>query len=121
MGFAMTIQWNADLPGDYHRQAIAPVSFERHVDTFAHASKELGFDDAGERCFYRHEFTLTEDRFDAEEFPVEVGVYWERVIAWRLVSGLWLKLKIWADRLDRCPRRFVTQAPELVEEVEIER
>jgi hypothetical protein len=66
-------------------------------------------------------FTLTEDRFDAEEFPLEVGVYWERVTAWRLADGQWLRLKTWADRLDHCPKRFFTQAPEIVKEGQLGR
>ncbi|BBA37331.1 hypothetical protein sS8_5414 [Methylocaldum marinum] len=117
----MAIHWNAELPEDYSGQAVVPVTIQRRVDDFAHASKEVGFDDLGARCFYRHEFTLTEDRFDADEFPIEVGVYWERVIAWRLTGGKWLKLKVWSDRLDHCPRRYIKQAPELVEEHELER
>jgi hypothetical protein len=117
----MTLQWNADLPDDYHEHTIAPVSFERHVDAFAHASKDVGFDQAGKRCFYRHEFTVTEERFDAEEFPLVIGVYWERVSAWRLAGGQWLRLKTWADRLDQCPKRFFTQAPEIVEEDQLGR
>lgn len=93
----MNLQWNADLPESYRDNAIIPVNFEHHADIDARARKEVGFDKAGRRCFYRHEFTLVEDRFDADEFPIQVDVYWERVVAWRLASGRWLKLKTWAD------------------------
>ncbi len=117
----MNLQWNADLPESYRDNAIIPVNFEHHADIDARARKEVGFDKAGRRCFYRHEFTLVEDRFNADEFPIQVDVYWERVVAWRLASGRWLKLKTWADRLDQCSKRFFRQAPEVVEENLLER
>ncbi|CAL1239800.1 hypothetical protein [Candidatus Methylocalor cossyra] len=117
----MNIHWNAELPESYRHAAVTPVRFEQHRDASAQASKQVGFDRTGRRCFYRHEFTLTEDRFDAEEFPIQVDVYWERVVAWRLTDGQWLRIKTFADRLDQCPRRFVTQPPELVAEHQLER
>ena len=117
----MIMPWSAELPENYRAEAIVPVRIERHEEASARASKEVGFDGAGSRCYYRHEFTLTEDRFDADEFPIQVDVYWERVVAWRLASGRWLRVKTWADRLDQCSKRVFRQAPELVEERWVER
>jgi hypothetical protein len=68
------------------RQSGAGVSCAAQARTirtlrgrFTHILKDLGFDGAGERCFYRHEFTLTEGRFDLEECPIEVTVFSEQV------------------------------------------
>jgi hypothetical protein len=105
-----------DLPEEFHGKIVLPVRTERHVDHSAHASKVLGYDGDERRCFYQHVFTLTEERFDAEEFPVEVSVYHEHVLGWRLLDGRWLKLKVWADRLDHCRKRVVVQPPEIIEE-----
>jgi len=105
-----------DLPEEYHGKIVPPVRTERHIDLSAHASKVLGYDGDDRRCFYQHAFTITEERFDADEFPVEVGVYQERVLGWRLRDGRWLKLKVWADRLDHCRKRVVVQPPEITEE-----
>jgi len=109
------------LPEKFRSRVIPPVRVEHHVDTSANASKSHGFDRNGARCYYRHAFTMTEERFDAEEFPLEVSVYRELVLAWRLDDGKWLKLKEWADRLDQCNQRVVTQAPEITEEADLAR
>ena len=108
-------------PEEYRGKVILPVRIERHIDVSAHASKVHGFDQDGRRCYYQHAFTLTEERFDAEEFPLEVGVYQELVLAWRLNDGKWLKLKAWADQLDHCRKRIFTEPPEITEETTLER
>lgn len=110
-----------DLPDEYHTRIVPAVRSECHVDVSAHAIKMLGYDGDGARCFYQHAYTLTEQRFDADEFPLEVGVYEERVLGWRLRGGGWLKLKVWADRLDHCRKRVVTLPPEIVDEAALVR
>jgi len=115
------IYYSAQLPKIFRSRVILPVRVEHHVDASANASKTHGFDRHGTRCYYRHAFTLTEERFDAEEFPVEVSVYRELVLAWRLDDGKWLKLKESADRLEHCRKCVITLPPEIVEEADLAR
>jgi hypothetical protein len=96
----------ADIPQQYREKVVPPVRVESHVDHSAQASKSHGFDRDGRRCYYRHAFTLSEQRFDADEFPLEVDVYEEQVLAWRLTDGSWLKLKVASDQLDHCRKRI---------------
>ena len=110
-----------ELPEKFRSRVIAPVRVEHHIDTSANASKTHGFDRDGLRCYYRHAFTMTEERFDAEEFPLEINVYREQVLAWRLDDGKWLKLKEWADQLEHCCKRVVAQAPEITDEAGLAR
>ena len=110
-----------ELPEKFRSRIVAPVRVEHHVDASANASKTHGFDRNGLRCYYRHTFTLTEERFDAEEFPLEINVYREQVLAWRLDDGKWLKLKESADRLDHCCKRVFAQPLEIIEEVDLAR
>ena len=110
-----------ELPEEYRGKVVLPVRIERHIDASAHASKAHGFDQDGRRCYYQHAFTLVEERFDAEELPLEVDVYQERVLAWRLKDGKWLKLKAWADQLEHCRKRVFTEPPEITEEAALER
>ncbi len=74
----MSKQWDEYLPREYRRQTVTPAYFEHHVDESAKAERTLGFDESGKRCFYRHRFSLTEERFDSEEFPIEVALYRDR-------------------------------------------
>lgn len=111
----------AEVPEEFREKIVLPVRIERHVDASAHATKVHGFDRNGRRCYYQHVFTMTEERFDAEEFPLEVGVYQERVLAWRLDDGKWLKLKASADQLEHCRKRVFTRPPEITEEAALER
>jgi hypothetical protein len=61
-----------------------------------------------------HTHTVTEDRFDIDEFPLEVAVLRERRMAWRLASGRWLRLTERMDRLDSCRPRLRREGPDLV-------
>jgi len=110
-----------DLPEPYRDRVVAPARLEHHIDASANASKTLGFDHHGLRCYYRHAFTLTEERFDSEEFPVQIGVYQETVMAWRLKNGKWLKVKESADQLDHCRKRVFMHPPEITDEAELAR
>ena len=110
-----------DLPASYRHQVVTPTRIEHHIDTSAYASKTLGFDHHGVRCYYRHAFTITEERFDSEEFPVEIGVYQETVLAWRLNDGKWLKVKESADQLEHCQKRVFLHPPEITDESQLAR
>ena len=116
----MSEPWCDKFPDDYRDAVIKPVEYEWHADGPAQSRRVWGFDLGGRRCFYQHEFTLSEDRFDAEEFPIWVDIFWERVTAWRLRSGRWLKQRTWSDRLDRCPRRYVSEPFEEIDENQLQ-
>lgn len=106
--------WEQLLPTEYRTRVVTPVRFEHHRDSIANAEKIIGFDAMGERCFTCHAYTLTEEGFDADEFPLLIDVYYERVAAWRLQHGIWVRSKSYCDRLDRCNRRLTRLPPEFV-------
>ena len=106
--------WLDDLPSDYDAVVIAPWRFETHEDATARARKVVGLDQTGQRCYVRHTHTVMVERFDIEEFPLEVPVLRERRVAWRLSDGRWLSLSERTERLDSCRPRLVRSGPELV-------
>jgi hypothetical protein len=106
--------WLDELPPPFNALVVPPLRFETHVDSAAHASKVVGLDAQGRRCYVRHTHTVTEDRFDIDEFPLEVAVLRERRMAWRLASGRWLRLSERLDRLDSCRPRLRREGPDLV-------
>ncbi|MCO5977280.1 hypothetical protein [Ideonella oryzae] len=105
------LAWLDELPADYAVQVVPPIRYESHEDAPAHARMVVGLDAQGQRCYLRHTHTVTEDRFDIDEFPLEVAVLRERRIAWRLSNGQWLTLLDRADRLDSCRPRVVREGP----------
>ena len=104
----MMTLWKELLPDEYRDRLIVPQSFEYHRDVSAGAEKIIGFDAEGERCFSYHCFVLSEERFDADEFPLTIDTYYERAAAWRLLHGMWIRSKSFCDRLDRCNKRMTT-------------
>jgi hypothetical protein len=117
----MSEPWNEPFPDDYRDSITRPVHYEDQSDSFARSRKVWGYDATGMRCFYQHEFTCSEERFDVDEFPIQVDVFWERVTAWRLHGGQWLKLRKWTDRMDHCSRNVVTEPFEVVGENQLQR
>lgn len=113
----MNEPWNILLPTQYHDCVIPPIAFEHHDEPSLAADKIIGFDGSGQRCFYFHAFTLTEEVFDIDEFPLRVDVYFERVIAWRLREGPWVKLKSYSNRLDLCNQKLTTLPVEMSAEM----
>jgi hypothetical protein len=109
--------WKKQLPGEYLNRIIRPIAFEHHTEPSANAERVIGFDSSGNRCFDYHSFVLTEEGFDADEFPIRFDVYYERVVAWRLRHGQWIRIKCFADRLDRCNKQLTTLPMELTETV----
>lgn len=106
--------WLGPLPSAYEDQVVAPQRFETHVDAAARARMVVGLDAQGQRCFVHHEHTVTEDRFDIDEQPLEVPVLRERRCAWRLSTGFWLRLGERQERLDSCRPRCLRDGPELL-------
>ena len=107
--------WLDELPATFSTLVVPPLHFETHVDAAAHARKVVGLDALGQRCYVQHTHTRTEDRFDIDEFPLEVAALRERRLAWRLASGRWLRLTERLDRLGSCRPRLQRDGPDLVE------
>jgi hypothetical protein len=113
---SMREKWDEYLPDEYRGRAMAPDRFEHFADASARSEKIVGYRGERERCFYCHEFLITEERFDEEDMPFLVKLYRERVFAWRLEGDTWLKLKVCADRLDECGKRVTLSRPEIGKE-----
>lgn len=105
------------IPVEYQAGVIDAVLFEKHHEPSLRADKVIGYDGNGKKCFYYHTFTLTEEGFDIDEFPLLVEVYYERVVAWRHSSGKWLKLKSFMDRPEDCNKKLCTLPLELISEI----
>ncbi|WP_045223266.1 hypothetical protein [Methyloterricola oryzae] len=116
----MRSDWAEQPPDQYRSEVTYPLEYESHHDAVSQSRKTWGYDLRGERCFYQHEFTLSEERFDVDEFPIRVDVFWERVTAWRMKNGQWLRLRRWSDSLDSCPKRYVTDPAEIVSEAHLQ-
>ncbi len=115
------MDWAAHLPEEYLHRVKIPVLFETHSDSETGARKTLGFDRKSERCFYFHEYILTEERFDEEEAIFEIPAYHEIVFAWKLKEDGWLRLKACTSHPGDCGRRPVIHPLEIVKDSEIER
>lgn len=107
--------WKAFLPQEYSDLAIKPITFEHNTESSVNADKIIGFDAQGKGCFYYHTFTLTEEGFDVDEFPILIDVYYERVIAWRIREGQWLRVKSYSDKLNSCKQQLITLPVELTD------
>lgn len=108
--------WMDELPLDFAAQVVVPDRFESHVDRMAHARKVIGRDPEGARCYLMHVHTEVEERFDIDEFPLEVTVGRERRVAWRLRDGRWLMQVDRLHRLDSCRPKLEHRPPCLVTE-----
>lgn len=106
--------WRSLIPSGYYYLVIKPVSFEQHEEKSVNAKKIIGFDINHDKCFYLHTFTLSEERFDIDEFPILLDVYQEQVLAWRLLDGQWIKIKSYSDQLDHFNTHFTHLAPEIM-------
>lgn len=103
-------RWREGLPSLFAEMVVPPRRFVSHADEDARARKLNGFDELGRRCYVRHDHTAVIERFDAEEFPLEVIVGHERRTAWRLRSGQWLMNVDRVERLDTCRPRVVNES-----------
>jgi hypothetical protein len=109
--------WEKLLPDEYRNSVIPPIFFESHMDPTANAVKYIGFDSHARRCFYLQSFVMTEEGFDVDEFPILIDVYYERVVAWKLNQGGWIKVKSFTDQLDRCNKHVTTLPVEMTSEM----
>lgn len=113
--------WDDFLPDEYKGRVAMPVRYEQYEDQAAHASKLIGFDPVGQRCYYTHQFSLNEPAFDADELPLEITVYRERVVAWRLGRDRWLRLKVYEDQPHHCAGKTIRLPPEITTDIGVRR
>lgn len=111
--------WMDELPLERAAEVVVPQRYESHVDSEAHARMTVGFDPAGRRCYLQHQHTEIEQRFDVDEFPLEVPVGRQRRIAWRLRQGGWLLQVDTVERLESCRPRVLHASPVVVREDEL--
>jgi hypothetical protein len=98
--------WAEQLKGEVARLVEAPVRFERHEDRSVPASKVIGYDARGERCYYRHQYVMREERFDEDDLPMRVETWHEEVTAWRMRDSRWLRLAVRIQGFGGCGRRI---------------
>jgi hypothetical protein len=82
--------WMEAVPAEFAAEVVPPVRIDTFADTPAHSEKSHGYDSANERCFYRHTYAVTAERFDDDDNLLEVVTYFETARAWRLKDGRWL-------------------------------
>ncbi|NRT55400.1 hypothetical protein HNQ01_001110 [Leptothrix sp. C29] len=112
--------WREDLPAGFMARVVEPRRFVVHVDAQAHARKTVGLDADGRRCYVHHLHTEVDERFDIDEFPVEVPLRRERRVAWRLQGDdCWLLQVERLDRLESCRPQHERLAPVLLREAEL--
>jgi hypothetical protein len=85
---------------------IAPIRFERFEDRSVPAVKVWGLDRQGGRCYYRHQYSVNDDRFDEEDLPFTIRSYHEQVTGWRLPDDRWLRLVVRISGFPGCGRRI---------------
>lgn len=115
------MDWNTLLPAEYRQRVLTPSHFERHEDASVKARKVVGIDRTNRRCFYFHEFTLTEECFDEEDAIFEIAVYHEMAVAWKTHDGSWLRLKAYAMHPQDCTSRVSILPIEIVDEKDLGR
>ncbi len=113
--------WGTCLPEGFLHRVHIPVQFEIHEDESLGARKILGYDRAGIRCFYFHEFVLTEERFDEDECIFEALSYREVIFGWKTLEEQWLKLKASAEYAWGRKRRISIKLIQQVYERDLDR
>lgn len=107
--------WKELLPPEYRKSVVRPTYFKCYSEPSVNAKKVIGLDLRGNNCFYYHTFVVTEEGFDVDEFPILIDVYYERVVAWRLRHGPWVRIKSYSDRMGRCGKPMTTLPAELTD------
>lgn len=85
---------------------VTPVRFERFEDRSVPAIKVWGLDRQDARCYYRHQYSVDDERFDEDDLPITVQSYQEQVTGWRLLDDRWLRLVVRISGFPGCGRRI---------------
>ncbi|AGA89668.1 hypothetical protein Thimo_0832 [Thioflavicoccus mobilis 8321] len=82
--------WWSQLTPAWRHQVVVPHSFHVFEEYEVAASRVLGYDEVGERCFCAYDYRLTDLRSDDDEEFYQAAVYTESLATWRLLDGRWL-------------------------------
>lgn len=82
--------WRRELPAAWRAQVIVPIAFEIHCDAELAAQRVFGRDADGARCYYAHEWMLSEPCSDDDEEYYLRAAAGEAVTAWLLRDERWL-------------------------------
>lgn len=111
--------WGEAMPAGYENEVVLPWRFTQHEDEEALATKLIGLDAHGRRCWIRHDHTALAEGFDAEELPIARPIAHERRTAWRLRSGQWLLCVDRVERLDSARPRVENRAAVITREEDL--
>lgn len=107
--------WTDKLPSKWRPMIVAPLVFHCHTEYEITASRTLGEDEDGRRCYYAHDYLLVGERSDDGEDFYRAVDYGEKVCAWRLRDERWLIYREVITRDDVAPGRsfynFATECP----------
>jgi hypothetical protein len=84
------IDWRRDVPKEWQRLVVAPLSIERFRDYEMAAERLIGRDEDEQPCYCSSRFVVMETRSDDDEEFYQVAAYAESLKAWRLRDGRWL-------------------------------
>jgi hypothetical protein len=116
---AFPYDWQQAVPDGFEHEVVPPWTFRQHEDEEALATKLIGLDRQGRRCWIRHDHTAVAEGFDIDEMPVARPVAHERRTAWRLRSGQWLLCLDRVERLDSCRPRVLNHPAVLTREEDL--
>ncbi len=108
--------WAAGLPDEWREQVVIALDFAEHREYEMPASRCFGYDEAGQGCYYAHDYALESLRSDDDESFYHAITYAESVRAWRLRDGRWLYLHQAQHEEGGAQRAFFTlsnQAPSM--------
>lgn len=90
----LDFDWKRDLPKEWQRLVVAPLSVERFRDYEMAAERFIGRDEDEAPCYYSSRFVVMETRSDDDEEFYQVAAYAESIKAWRLRDGRWLSHRL---------------------------
>jgi hypothetical protein len=85
-----TIDWRRDLPKEWQRLVISPLTISRFRDYEMAAERVVGRDEDEKPCYCSSRFVVMETRSDDDEEFYQIAAYAESLKAWRLRDGRWL-------------------------------
>jgi hypothetical protein len=84
------IDWRQNLPREWRRQVVAPLTIERFRDYEMAAERTVGRDEDAQHCYFATRVVVTDLRSDDDEEYYQIAAYAEATTAWRLRDGRWL-------------------------------
>ncbi len=89
-----TIDWRRDLPKEWQRLVISPLTIARFRDYEMAAERVVGRDEDEKPCYCSSRFVVMETRSDDDEEFYQIAAYAESLKAWRLRDGRWLIFRL---------------------------